>query len=105
MKIVKIIGKKYDVRELEENSKIIRKWFVIKQLKKEELVEKYYEIKDPTEVTKMYEEMIQKADNDTKKFYQAYIEENWKETFPIMRDVSAFAKIRPNDGTEFCLLI
>ena len=105
MKVVKLIGKRYEVNELEENSKIVRKWLVIKKLKKETLDEKYYTIEDCKNVTKLFNEMIMEVDVETRKFYQDYIDESWKETFPIMKDVSAYAKIRPTDGTEFCILI
>ena len=105
MKIVKLIGKKYEEAELEENSKIVRKWLVIKQLRKEELTGKYHNIDDCDKVTKTFEEMINQIDLETKNFYMKYINENWKETHPIMKNVSAYAKIRPEDGTEFCILI
>ena len=105
MKIVKLIGKRYEVDELEENSKIVRKWLIIKKLKKENLDEKYYTIQNGEEVTKLFEDMIEELDKETKEFYKKYINENWKETFPIMKDVSAYEKIRPTDGTEFCILI
>ena len=105
MKIVKLIGKIYNVAELEENSKIVRKWLIIKQLKKEELLGKYHCIENCEEITRIYDDMINKTDSETRNFYTKYINENWKETHPIMKDVSAYAKIRPEDGTEFCILI
>ena len=105
MKVVKIIGKKYNVTELEENSKVIRKWLAIKQMKKVEIKGKYHIIEDCNEVNKSFNELMETADNVTKKFYQEYINENWKETVPIMKDVSSYAKIRPDDGVEFCILI
>lgn len=105
MRIVKLIGKKYDAEKLEENSKIVRKWLVIKQINKEELTRKYYDIEDCDKISKVYEETISKIDPETRSFYAKYIEENWRETHPIMKDVSAYAKIRPEDGTEFCILI
>lgn len=105
MIIVKLIGKRYDVDELEENSKVVRKWLVLKKLKKEKINEKYYAIQDCTHVTKTFDDMIKELDEEDRKFYNDYIKENWKETFPIMKDVSAYAKIRPTDGTEFCILI
>ena len=37
--------------------------------------------------------------------YEKHVSENWKDTFPIMRDVSRFEKVRPEDGIEFCILI
>ena len=105
MKIVKLIGKRYEVNELEENSKVVRKWLVVKKLKKENLDKKYYSIQNIEEVTKLFDDMIAKLDEETREFYMNYIKESWKETFPIMKDVSAYAKIRPTDGTEFCILI
>lgn len=105
MKIVKLVGKRYNKNELEENSKIVRKWYIIKQIKKEEIIGKYHEIENVDDISRTYEELMKKTDNETKEFYQKYINENWKETYPIMKDVSAYAKIRPSDGTEFCLLI
>ena len=105
MKVVKLIGKKYEEAELEENSKIVRKWLIIKQLRKEELVGKHHNIENCDKVTKEFEEMMEKVDQETKEFYRKYVDENWKETHPIMKNVSAFAKIRPKDGTEFCILI
>lgn len=105
MKVVKLVGKSYNKNELEENSKIVRKWLVIKQLKKEELIGKYHVIEDCNEIEKTFKEMIDKTDENTKRYYQEYLEENWKDTFPIMKDVSAYSKIRPLDGTEFCILI
>lgn len=105
MKIVKLIGKTYNVAELEDNSKIVRKWLVIKQLKKEDIPGKYHCIENCDEITKTYDEMTSKMSPETRSFYTKYINENWKETHPIMKDVSAYAKIRPDDGTEFCVLI
>ena len=105
MRVVKIIGKKYEVKELEENSKIVRKWLVIKKLRGEEIVGKHHIIDNWEEVTKIYEEMVSKLENEDKDFYKKYMDENWKETVPIMKDVSAYAKIRPKDGVEFCVLI
>ena len=105
MKIVKIVGKSYNEDELEENSKTIRKWYVIKQLKKEEIAGKYHEIQNVEEIKRTYEKLMTGVDEATRKFYQEYIKENWKETYPIMKNVSSYAKIRPDDGIEFCLLI
>ena len=105
MKIVKLIGKKYEVDKLEENSKVVRKWLIIKKLKQESLVDKYYTIQNEEEVTKLFDDMVAKLDAETREFYMNYINESWKETFPIMKDVSAYDKIRPTDGTEFCILI
>ena len=48
---------------------------------------------------------ITKCDKSTKEFYEEYLRENWKLTFPIMKDVSYFHKIRPDDGVEFCIMI
>ena len=105
MKVVKLVGKKYEIGELEENSKVVRKWLVVKKLQKEEITGKYHEIKNGDEVTSKFKEMLEKENDDTRKFYEEYINENWKDTFPIMKDVSAYIKIRPEDGTEFCILI
>lgn len=105
MKVVKLIGKNYEVNELEENSKIVRKWLVIKKLKKEEIRGKYHNIENFEEINKVFDKMINELDAETKNFFKKYINENWKETFPIMKDVSAYAKVRPEDGTEFCILI
>ena len=66
---------------------------------------KYHTIQNCEDVTKAFDDMLKKLDEETKKFYLDYVRENWKETFPIMKDVSAYAKIRPTDGTEFCILI
>ena len=105
MKVVKLVGKDYEIGELEENSKIVRKWLVVKKLQKEEIKGKYHEIKNCEEVTNKFQEMMKKESDEVRQFYEKYINENWKETFPIMKDVSAYAKIRPKDGTEFCILI
>ena len=105
MKVIKLVGKKYDEKELEHNSKIVRKWFIIKQVNKENIEGKYHAIDDCQLIEKTYNELLNKMDAETKVFYEKYLNENWKETFPIMKDVSAYSKIRPSDGTEFCLLI
>ena len=42
------------------------------------------------EVTKNYEEMINKLGEEDREFYKKYLNENWKETVPIMKDVSAW---------------
>ena len=47
---------------------------------------------------------MKECDSKTKKHYENYIAENWKNTHPIMKDVSSFEKIRPKDGIEFCIL-
>ena len=105
MKVIKLLGKKYDVTELEQNSKIVRKWYVIKQINKENIDGKYHVIENHQLIEETYNELIAKTDAETKTFYEKYLDENWKETYPIMKDVSAYSKIRPADGTEFCLLI
>ena len=48
--------------------------------------------------------MISKCTKEEKEHYQRYINENWRYTHPIMKDVSSFEKIRPKDGVEFCIL-
>ena len=105
MIIVKLRGKSYDPSRLEENSKIVRKWFVIKQIRKEQLHGKYHVIEDCEEVIESYNQIINTVSTETKSFYDTYLNETWKETYPIMKDVSSFEKIRPCDGTEFCMLI
>ena len=50
MIIVKIIGKKYSKEELQENSKLIRKWFVIQCKMKKDLSEKYYNISENDDI-------------------------------------------------------
>ena len=105
MKIIKILNKTYDEKEIENNSKTVRKWFIIKQIKKEELSEKYYTIENVDKVDSEYKEIIGTISEDTREFYGKYLDENWKETFPIMKDVSRYQKIRPTDGVEFCILI
>ena len=105
MIVVKILGKVYNPDEIEHNSKIVRKWFVLKQVNKERIVGKYHTIEDCTIIEKLYTEAIEsvcKADRD---FYEKYLQENWKETHPILKDVSSYEKIRPKDGIEFCMLI
>ena len=47
---------------------------------------------------------MQECDSKTRESYMEYINEHWKETHPIMKDVSSFEKIRPSDGVEFCIL-
>ena len=105
MKVVKLLGKVYNEDELEQNSKIVRKWFIIRQIKKEPINGKYHTIEDCTKINNEYENLFQKLKEEDKNFYEKYLNENWKETFPIMKDVSSFKKIRPEDGTEFCLFI
>ena len=51
-----------------------------------------------------YMTKLQECDEETRKHYEAYINENWEQTFPIMKDVSSFEKIRPKNGIEFCIL-
>ena len=105
MKVIKILGKKYEKNELEANSVIIRKWLACKQMEKVEIHGKYHVIENVEVVEKKYNELLAKAGTENKKFYEEYLAENWKNTFPIMRDVSSFEKIRPEDGVEFCILI
>ena len=104
MLVVKILGKRYDKNELEQNSIIVRKWFICKQLEKEEIVGKHHVITDIPEVEKRYEDLIQKQNAETRDFYNEYLNESFQSTYPLMKDVSSFEKIRPEDGTEFCIL-
>ena len=90
---------------MEVNSVIIRKWLACKQMEKVEIQGKYHTIEDAGVVEKKFEEMIKKVGTEDKRFYEEYIAEDWKNTFPIMKDVSSFEKIRPEDGVEFCILI
>ena len=48
---------------------------------------------------------MKKAKPEDRESYEMHVKENWKETFPIMKDVSRFAKIRPKDGVEFSIMI
>ena len=105
MIVVKLRGKSYDPNRLEENSKIVRKWFVIKQIQKKEIQGKYHVIEDCDLINEEYDQIIDTVSTETKLFYDTYLNESWKETYPIMKDVSSFEKIRPHDGTEFCMLI
>ena len=105
MIVVKLLGKVYAPNSLEENSKIVRKWYVLKQIRKEKIEGKYHVIKNCSQIEEEYNKVINTVSNETKLFYETYLAENWKETYPIMKDVSSYEKIRPCDGTEFCLLI
>ena len=105
MKIIKIIGKKYSPSELETNSKIIRKWLSIAQIKKKDISDKYHQILDTEAVEKDYETCLGTLNEEQKAYYKNYISENWKETFPIMKDVSKYERVRPNDGIEFCVFL
>ena len=103
MKVVKIKGKVYQKNEVEKNAKIVKKWFVIQQLNKSTLEEKYYCIEDIEKLEKEYEGALNKLDKEKKKFYEEYMNEAMKETFPIIKDVSSYHKIRPKDGVEYCI--
>ena len=105
MKIIKIIGKVYSPDEIEANSRIVRKWLSTAQILKKNICGKYHEINDIEKVEKEYEACLSTLSEDDKKHYLQYIAENWKETFPIMKDVSRFEKVRPSDGVEFCVLL
>ena len=105
MKVIKIIGKKYSPDELEANSKIIRKWLSIAQIKKKDISDKYHQIMDTAAVEKEYETCLGTLNEELKAYYINYIAENWQETFPIMKDVSKYERVRPNDGIEFCVLL
>ena len=52
MLIVKLVGKKYDKEELQENSIKVRKWFAIKCIQKETLDKKHYEISENDNIEK-----------------------------------------------------
>ena len=52
MIVVKIIGKQYKKEELQENSVLIRKWFVIQCKKKKEFSEKHYDIYENNDIEK-----------------------------------------------------
>ena len=105
MKVIKIIGKKYSPDELETNSKIIRKWLSIAQIKKTDISGKYHQIMNTDAVEKEYKICLGTLNDEQKAYYKNYISENWQETFPIMRDVSKYERVRPNDGIEFCVLL
>ena len=47
---------------------------------------------------------MKKCDVETREHYEEYVQENWKDTHPIIKDVSSFEKIRPKDGVEMCIL-
>ena len=105
MKVIKIIGKEYSPDEIEINSRIVRKWISAAQILKKNIDDKYHVINDIEKVEKEYETCLNLLSEEDKKFYEQYISENWKETFPIMKDVSKFEKVRPKDGVEFCVLL
>ena len=52
MLVIKIAGKKYLKEELEENSKIVRKWFAVKCMEKFTFADKYYCIENIEAVEK-----------------------------------------------------
>ena len=54
MIVIKLLGKSYDPSELEANSKIVRKWYVIKQVQKTEIIGKYHVIKNCNQVCEDY---------------------------------------------------
>ena len=105
MIVVKIQGKLYKPDEIERNSKIVRKWFILKQINKEEIIGKYHTIENCTKIEEQYIKAIESVNEKDKIFYEKYLQENWKETHPILKDVSSYEKIRPHDGVEFCMLI
>ena len=104
MKIIKILGKVYNKSEVENNAKIVKKWFVIEQVKNCTFEEKYYCIDNVENIEKEYEKVMEKLDKEKREFYEEYMRETMKETFPIIKDVSSFYKIRPEDGVEYCIL-
>ena len=103
MKVVKIVGKSYDKDEVEQNAKIVKKWFVIQQVKNCTFKEKYYRIERVEDIENEYNALINKMDKTKREFYEEYMRETMKETFPVIKDVSSFHKIRPSDGVEFCI--
>ena len=103
MKVIKIMGKVYCKNEVENNAKIVKKWFVIEQIKNCTFEEKYYCIDNVESIEKEYEEAMKKLDKDRREFYEEYMRETMRETFPIIKDVSSFHKIRPSDGVEYCI--
>ena len=105
MKVIKIVGKEYVPEENEKNSRIIRKWISVAQILKKDISEKYHQINNIEEVETEYEKCVSKLNEQDKKFYNEYLNESWLNTFPIMKDVSRFAKVRPDDGVEFCVLL
>ena len=105
MKVIKITGKEYSPSELETNSKIIRKWLSIAQITKKDISGKYHIIDSTEMVEKEYDSCLKTLSEEQKAYYSNYISENWTETFPIMKDVSRFERVRPKDGVEFCVLI
>lgn len=105
MKVIKLLGKVYDADKLEENSKIVRMWLIVKQIKKEDITGKHHTIADCNKVIEEYKTSLLNVKEEDRKFYEKYLNENWRETHPIMKDVSSFKKIRPTDGTEFCVMI
>ena len=105
MKVIKILNIKYKSDEIEANSKIIRKWLIIKQVKKEKLIGKYHQIDSIEKVEAEYKEIYGTLSEENQEFYRKYLNENWTETHPIMKDVSRYSKIRPDDGIEFCVMV
>ena len=105
MKVIKIVGKKYDKKEVEENAKIVKKWYVVQQVKKNDLKGKYHEIGNTDAIENEYRTLMSVLCDEKQKFYTDYIDENWQTSHPIMSDVSRFEKIRPKDGVEFCLYV
>ena len=103
MKIIKIKGKVYCKSEVENNAKIVKKWFVIKQVNNCTFEDKYYCIESIEEIEKEYEKIMKGLDKEKREFYEEYMKENMLETFPIIKDVSSYHKIRPDDGVEYCI--
>ena len=103
MKIIKIKGKVYCKSKVEAYAKIVKKWFVIKQINNCTFEEKYYCIDNVDDIEKEYEKTIEGLDKEKRDFYEEYMRETMKETFPILKDVSSFHKIRPDDGVEYCI--
>ena len=52
MIVVKLIGKKYNENEIQENSVKIRKWFILQCRAKKTFSEKYYAIPENNNIEK-----------------------------------------------------
>ena len=105
MKVIKIIGKKYRKEEVEENALIVKKWYIIQQIKKNDLQGKYHEIKNVEENESEFVTLFNNLGKNDQRFYQDYLDEKWQLSHPMMSDVSRFEKVRPSDGIEFCLYV
>ena len=68
MIVIKLQGKSYESAQLEANSKIVKMWYVLKQVRKEKIIGKYHTIEDCDRVMDEYNEIIGTVDPDTRKF-------------------------------------